>query len=217
MYTQQWQGNLVPAGHTMTTINYLITTPGTWTAKVVLPNGVTDTRPNGDEEDIEVIAPLTNINTELTVTIVTDRYGSETTWSISDDNTTYMNGGPYNDLTVNGTTPQTPVVGTIPPNTCVTFKIEDTYMDGICCDWGNGSYTVIDGLGNVISQGGAFGAIEEIKFETGNFTVGVNEVNYIKIQDNRIFDVLGREWKDNFIDLPKGMYIINNNKIFKTK
>jgi hypothetical protein len=128
-----------------------------------------------------------------------------------------MNGGPYNDLTVNGTTPQTPVVGTIPPNTCVTFKIEDTYSDGICCDWGNGSYTVIDGLGNVISQGGAFGAIEEIKFETGNFTVGVNEVNYIKIQDNRIFDVLGREWKDNFIDLPKGMYIINNNKIFKTK
>ena len=63
MYTQQWQGNLVPAGHTMVTINYLITTPGTWTAKVVLPNGVTDTRPNGDEENIEVIAPLTNIHT----------------------------------------------------------------------------------------------------------------------------------------------------------
>jgi hypothetical protein len=79
MYTQQWQGNLVPAGHTMATINYLITTPGTWTAKVVLPNGVTDTRPNGDEENIEVVAPLTNIHTDLTVTIVTDRYGSETT------------------------------------------------------------------------------------------------------------------------------------------
>ena len=28
---------------------------------------------------------------------------------------------------------------------------------------------------------------------------------------------LGREWKDKFVDLPKGMYIINNNKIFKTK
>jgi hypothetical protein len=128
-----------------------------------------------------------------------------------------MNGGPYNDLTVNGTTPQTPVVGTIPPNTCVTFKIEDTYMDGICCDWGNGSYTVIDGLGNVISQGGDFGAIEEIKFETGNFTVGINEVVFINQLDGRIFDVLGREWKCDFVDLPVGMYIINTNKIIKTK
>ena len=217
MYTQQWQGNLVPAGRTMVTLNYLITTPGTWTAKVVLPNGVTDTRPNGDEENIEVIAALTNIHTELTVNIVTDRYGSETTWSIGDGSVTYMNGGPYNDLSSNGTTPQTPVVGTIPPNTCVTFKIEDSYGDGICCSYGNGSYTVTDALGNIVSQGGTFTTEEEIKFETGSFTVGINEVNYIEVEDNRIFDVLGREWDCNFVDLPKGMYIINNNKIFKTK
>ena len=108
-------------------------------------------------------------------------------------------------------------MGTIPPNTCVTFKIEDTYLDGICCSWGNGSYIVTDALGNVISQGGDFGAIEEIKFETGNFTVGIDEVNYSKPQDNRIFDVLGREWKCDFVDLPKGLYIINTNKIIKTK
>jgi hypothetical protein len=217
MYTQQWQGNLLPAEHTLVTVNYLITTPGTWTAKVVLPNGVIDTRPNGDEEDIEVIAPLTNIHTELTVTIVTDRYGSETTWSIGDGSVTYMNGGPYNDLTVNGTTPQTPVVGTIPPNTCVTFKIEDTYMDGICCDWGNGSYIVTDALGNVISQGGDFGAIEEIKFETGNFTVGINEINKIESIDDRMFDVLGREFK-NYQSIPNGtLYIQNKIKQVKTK
>ena len=217
VHTQQWQGNLTPFGHTVATINYLITTPGTWTAKVVLPNGVTDTRPNGDEENIEVIAPLTNIHTDITVTIVSDRYGSETTWSISDGSVSYMTGGPYNDLSANGTTPQTPVVGSIPPNTCVTFKIEDSYGDGICCAYGNGSYTVTDGLGNIISQGGAFGSLEEIKFETGNFTVGLNEVNYLKPQDNRVFDVLGREWKCEFIDLPKGIYIINRNKILKTQ
>ena len=217
VHTQQWQGNLLPFGHTVATINYLITTSGTWTAKVVLPNGIVDTRPNGDEEDIEVIAPLTNIETELTVTIITDRYGSETTWSIGDGSVTYMNGGPYNDLSANGTTPQTPVVGTIPPNTCVTFTIEDSYGDGICCGWGNGSYTVTDALGNIVSQGGAFGSLEEIKFETGNFTVGVNDVTYVKPEDNRIFDVLGREWKCNVVDLPKGMYIINNKKIFKTR
>ena len=217
VHTQQWQGSLQPFGNTLTTINYLITTPGTWKVKVTLPNGVVDTRPNGDEEDIEVIAPLTNINTELTVTIITDRYGSETTWSIGDGSVTYMNGGPYNDLSSNGTTPQTPVVGTIPPNTCVTFKIEDSYGDGICCSYGNGSYIVTDALGNIVTQGGIFTTEEEIKFETGNFTVGINEFNYNEQKDNRIFDVLGREWKCDFIDLPKGMYIINNNKIFKTR
>ena len=217
VHTQQWQGNLSPFGHTVATINYLITTPGTWTAKIVLPNGITDTRPNGDEETIEVIAPLTNIHTDITVTIVSDRYGSETTWSIGDGSVTYMNGGPYNDLSSNGTTPQTPSVGSIPANTCVTFKIEDSYGDGMCCSYGNGSYTVTDGLGNIIMQGGEFSTLEEIKFETGNFTVGINEVTYSTTEDNKIFDILGREWKCNFVDLPKGMYIINRNKIFKTR
>ena len=217
VHTQQWQGNLVPFGHTVATINYLITTSGNWTAKVVLPNGVTDTRPNGDEENIEVIAPLTNIHTDITVTIVTDGYGSETTWSISDGSVSYMTGGPYNDLTTIGTTPQTPVVGTIPSNTCVTFKIEDTYGDGMDAGYGVGSYTVTDGNGNIVVTGGQFGYEEEIKFETGNFTVGINEVKDVTLKDNRVFDMLGREWKCDFIDLPQGMYIINNNKIFKTK
>jgi hypothetical protein len=128
-----------------------------------------------------------------------------------------MNGGPYNDLSSNGTTPQTPVTGTIPSNTCVTFKIEDSYGDGMNSGYGTGSYIVTDGLGNIVMQGGTFTTEEEIKFETGNFTVGINNVSYIKTQDNRIFDVLGREWKCELVDLPKGMYIINNNKIFKTK
>ena len=54
MHTQPWQGSLQPFAHTTATINYLITTPGTWKANVIMPNGVADTRPNGDEEDIEV-------------------------------------------------------------------------------------------------------------------------------------------------------------------
>ena len=217
VHTQQWQGNLSPFSHTFTTINYLITTPGTWTAKVVLPNGVTDTRPNGDEENIEVIAPQTNVHTDIMVDIVTDAYGSETTWSISDGNVTYISGGPYNDLTSPGTTTQPTVIGNIPPNNCVTFKIEDSYGDGINSGLGTGSYTVTDGLGNIIAQGGSFSTKEEVKFETGNFTVGISETNQTTIKDNRIFDILGREWKCDFIDLPVGMYIINNNKTFKTK
>ena len=205
MHTQQWQGSLQPFTHTTATINYLITTPGTWTAKVIMPNGVADTRPNGDEEDIEITLGQSNVHTDLTVTIVTDQYGSETTWSISDGSVSYMVGGPYGD----NTTTQTPSTGTIPSNACVTFTIEDSYGDGICCSYGNGSYTVTDGLGNIVAQGGSFGSEEETVFETGNFTVGLNEINQIENIDNRMFDILGRE----LTEVSTGVMYIQNKKL----
>jgi hypothetical protein len=50
-----------------------------------------------------------------------------------------------------------------------------------------------------------------------NTTTAINEVENNNTVDNRIFDVLGREWKSDFADLPKGVYIIDGKKIFKTK
>ena len=50
----------------------------------------------------------------------------------------------------------------------------------------------------------------------GSTTAIIETENNLKINDNRIFDVLGREWKSNFADLPKGVYIINGKKVFKT-
>jgi len=50
-----------------------------------------------------------------------------------------------------------------------------------------------------------------------NTTTAINEVKNNNTVDNRIFDVLGREWKSDFADLPKGVYIIDGKKIFKTK
>tara|TARA_R110001583_G_scaffold48154_1_gene150648 strand:+ start:3775 stop:5061 length:1287 start_codon:yes stop_codon:yes gene_type:complete len=213
MYTHQWQGNLQPLTKGTVTLNYLITTQGTWTTKVIMPNGVTDTRPNGDEEDVEVVLGPNNIDQNLTVNIITDSYGSETTWSISDGSVSYMSGGPYSD----GTTVQTPSTGTIPANSCVTFKIEDSYGDGICCAYGNGSYTITDGNGTIVATGGQFGSKEEVVFEIENTTVSINEISSVEKIDNIIYDLLGREWKCDFIDLPQGMYIINNKKILKTQ
>lgn len=41
------------------------------------------------------------------------------------------------------------------------------------------------------------------------------EHQLIPVNDNRIFDLQGREWKRDFADLPRGMYIINRKKIMK--
>jgi thiol-disulfide isomerase/thioredoxin len=35
--------------------------------------------------------------------------------------------------------------------------------------------------------------------------------------ENKIYDILGREWKCSFANLPKGLYIINNRKVLKTE
>ena len=49
-------------------------------------------------------------------------------------------------------------------------------------------------------------------------STSIMEINNTQMgEDNRIFDLLGREWKMQFADLPKGIYIINREKIFKTQ
>tara|TARA_B110000459_G_C16599995_1_gene490576 strand:- start:536 stop:2332 length:1797 start_codon:yes stop_codon:yes gene_type:complete len=51
-----------------------------------------------------------------------------------------------------------------------------------------------------------------------NTTTNIIESEYINHnKDGRIFDILGRVWKTEFADLPKGIYIIDGKKIFKTK
>ena len=51
-----------------------------------------------------------------------------------------------------------------------------------------------------------------------NTTTSIIESEYINHdKDGRIFDVLGKEWKSEFAYLPKGIYIIDGKKIFKTK
>ena len=211
VYTQQWSGDLDPFNRSTVTLNYLISTPGTWNATVILPNGVSDARPNGDSEDIEVNIG-SNVGTEITVNIVTDSYGSETTWSICDaDGNCYLEGGPYND----NTTIQTPVTGTIPEGVCVTFKIEDSYGDGMCCAYGEGSYTISDSDGWSVT-GAPTTSVETQVFKATTNVSSIIELSNSEKIDNRMFDLLGREYKDYDVIPNNTLYIQNKTKRFKT-
>ena len=105
-------------------------------------------------------APSANI----IVAMVTDRYGSETTWTLKNSGgTTVSSGGPYGpDLTASGTTTQTPV-NLVLPSDCYTLKVNDAYGDGMCCSYGAGSYSIKYGTTTVLT-GGAFGTTESRKF-----------------------------------------------------
>ena len=95
---------------------------------------------------------------EVTLTLITDNYGSETTWTLTGPSGTVATGGPYgNNLTI--------TQDFCLPDGCYDFTIDDSYGDGICCAYGNGSYA-LSGSGVSVS-GGSFGGSE-----TSNFCVG---------------------------------------------
>jgi hypothetical protein len=77
----------------------------------------------------------------LNYTVITDSYGSETTWQILDNqNNVLATGGPYTDN-----------IDTINTSVCLyegcfTYRLNDSYGDGYCCSYGNGLSYGIDAL-----------------------------------------------------------------------
>lgn len=101
---------------------------------------------------------------EITLALTLDDYGSETTWEVYTTNGTVVaSGGSYSDGANGQAISETFCLET----GCYTFAIYDDYGDGICCDWGEGSYELIDANGASITvSDGYFGTYEEIDFCT---------------------------------------------------
>ncbi|MGB1207384.1 MAG: T9SS type A sorting domain-containing protein [Chitinophagales bacterium] len=122
---------------------------------------------NGSETGIDCggssCEPCPCNGTNVTVSITLDQYGSETTWAITDANGAIVaSGGPYS----NGTDGTTVTASACLADGCYDFTINDEYSDGICCGYGDGSYTVSDG--STLASGGQFAASETTNFCVGN-------------------------------------------------
>lgn len=96
-----------------------------------------------------------NVNVSITL----DNYPGETTWSITSGATTLASGGPYGSQPAGSTVNQVVCL----PNGCYTFTINDSYGDGICCTYGNGSYTVSEGS-TTYASGGSFTTSQSTNF-----------------------------------------------------
>lgn len=97
---------------------------------------------------------------EVVITIVTDNYASETSWTLKNaSGSTIASGSGYNNNSTN-------TITQCLPNGCYDFTINDSYGDGICCSYGNGSYTIKQGS-TTLASGGSFSSSE-----TKNFCVG---------------------------------------------
>lgn len=95
----------------------------------------------------------------LTIDVTQDKYGSQITWEIVDsDMNVIAEGGPYDNLVGSSPTKLHRVNVDVPSGECIRFIIRDSQGNGICCNYGEGSYK-IKGNNTVLIEGdGAFGA-----------------------------------------------------------
>jgi len=109
-----------------------------------------------------IIECIGEYDAEVTVEVSTDRWPTETSWVIIDPN------GENVFFQDNYTTPDTDYT-TMVPGLCrgvvYDFYIKDNYGDGMCCNLGDGSYTV-KYQGEILFSGGEF-----LQEETYEFTL----------------------------------------------
>ncbi|MCB0641844.1 MAG: T9SS type A sorting domain-containing protein [Phaeodactylibacter sp.] len=121
---------------------------------------------NGDETGVDCggscpACPTPCTDNEVTVTINLDNYPEETSWEIANSSGSVVaSGGTYASQPDGSSVSITECL----VDGCYDFTIYDSYGDGICCSYGNGSYAVTDASGNVLASGGTFGSSETTNF-----------------------------------------------------
>ncbi|WP_204344410.1 M43 family zinc metalloprotease [Psychroserpens algicola] len=132
----------------------------------------TDGIQNGDETGIDCggssCAPCQSgcSDNEVNLSITFDNYPEETAWTLTNaSGSTVASGGTYGNQADGSTYTEDLCL----PDGCYTFTITDTYGDGICCSYGNGSYSVTDASG-VLASGGSFSSSEATQICVGGGT-----------------------------------------------
>ena len=103
---------------------------------------------------------------EVILKFVFDSYPEEIYWVLYDDGDFLVESaagvfGAYAGLTDGISVPF------CLPDGNYTFEIYDQYSDGICCNYGDGSYSITGG-GNTYASGSSYGFVESTTFTLGN-------------------------------------------------
>lgn len=218
-YTYNWTGSLATNKYA------LISLPntganGVLTVTVIAANG-TDQRASNNTSVLSFTGggtaptvPYYNYTT-FTFTLIGDRYGTETTWSLKNAaGTTLYSGGPYTDLTSSGT--QTLVnnqTWTLPANGCYYLTVNDSYGDGINGGFGSGSYTVKTNSGAItVVNNTTFTSSSAVHYFTNNASL-VNE-GFNILEDVVLYPNPSREFFT--INIPAGLEKTGKMEIFNS-
>ncbi len=217
--TYSWTGNINSLGSkTIDLPDFSFTVEPTNTLSV----SITSVNGNSTDENVADNSQTINFNkttnegqgTDYVVTIVQDRYGSESSWVITDETDNVIaNGGPYSNLPANGTQTHTHNV-TINTSGCYKFYMLDSYGDGMCCSYGNGSYQLAQADGTIVLQGdGNFSSQDKQSF-TIDATNAVDDTvfKFLKIYPN---PSSGTIFVANAQDMNLKIYNINGSLVYQ--
>ncbi len=128
---------------------------------IISVNGTDDDREDNNQASVEVTAITTGADYLLQIQF--DEFPDETTWTLLDENdNVFYEGGPYDDSFENEIFSQ---VICLDSTACYIFVINDSYGDGMCCQYGEGFSLITDMNGNVVmSLDGEFNSSAEQDF-----------------------------------------------------
>jgi hypothetical protein len=222
LQTYNWTGNLANNEAQNITLNSLTTTGGNhnFSSTITSANGTTDQNNANNSDTINFDITKNYASNTVTFSLQLDYYGTETTWNLTNSaGTVLYEGGPYTDLPESGPLPD-PIdtIFNLAKNDCYTFTIVDTQSDGICCDFGNGSYTISTPTDEIIASGGAFRETESKSFRIGSLsTVDIEKLNSVYLYPNPTSNILNVVI-ENKLNTPEAYTIINTlGQILKSK
>ncbi|WP_426090446.1 M43 family zinc metalloprotease [Flavobacterium sp. DSR3-2] len=222
LQTYNWTGNLATNGTQDVTLNSLTTTGGNhnFSSTIISANGTADQNSSNDNSTINFDITKNYSTNTVILTLQLDHYGTETTWNLTNSAGTILyKGGPYTDSAVTSPLPA-PIKTSfdLVNNECYTFTIFDTDNDGICCDYGEGSYTLSTPADEIIATGGAFDATDSKSFAIGSLTrADVENLNLVYLYPNPTSNLLNIV-VGNKLETPENYSIINTSgQIIKSK
>ncbi|MDP3681841.1 MAG: M43 family zinc metalloprotease [Flavobacterium sp.] len=225
LQTYNWTGNLANNQSQDITLSSLTTTVGNhnFSSTITSVNGTTDQNASNNSSTInfEIADNVNYSSNTINFSLQLDHYGSETTWKLTNTAGVILyEGGPYAD-TDNETGPLPALITTsfnLASNDCYTFSIFDSQDDGICCEYGAGSYVLNTPTGEVIASGDEFGAGDTTKFSINSLaTNDVKNLNSVYLYPNPTSNLLNIV-VENKLDAPEAYTIINSlGQIIKSK
>ncbi|MDA8695499.1 hypothetical protein N9L83_00960 [Flavobacteriales bacterium] len=179
--TVNWNGNLEQYENEVLALPGIPAMDGSTEVEVY----VVDVNGQEDENSFNNIATIeftafAGETFDFTFELVLDDYGSETTWELRRLGNVVYSGGPYED-------DEEGTVVTIPlclEEGCYILQVDDSYGDGMCCEFGEGSFSVLDPEGDVVYTGGDFGDSDLEQFCTSAMSVDEQGTGAVRIWPN---------------------------------
>ncbi|MEQ3691531.1 MAG: M4 family metallopeptidase [Flavobacterium sp.] len=164
--------------------------------------GSTATTWQGDiaVDDVSLTTASAPVCTNVNINMTFDNYPEETSWEILNaSNQVVFSGGTYGSQADGSSLTVTKCLDA----GCYTFKMKDSYGDGMCCSYGSGSYTVTSN-GTTFASGGTFGTSQSTNFCVGTSSLISNVSTTTETQTEIPFSIYPNPVKGDILNVQIG-------------